>query len=114
MTIIMSTNAVEGEVTSQIERDSEEPLILLPDAANAPPFYRAKHTQHVETLAAKLEGSFEGAVTNHLRLSGVYWSVTTMFLLCNDDIRLVDEKMGLISPPKRGPTIDCRVDCHVL
>jgi geranylgeranyl transferase type-2 subunit beta len=64
---------------------------------DTPPFYYAQHVHYVETLADKLQHSFEGALTNHLRLSGVYWSVCTMFLLCGDDLNVVDQKMGLIT-----------------
>ncbi|KAI2504347.1 Prenyltransferase and squalene oxidase repeat [Fragilaria crotonensis] len=64
---------------------------------DTPPFYYAKHVHYVETLADKLQHSFEGAITNHLRLSGVYWSVCTMFLLCGDDLKTVDENMGLLT-----------------
>ena len=87
-----SKEIISDETTSNTQ--DAPPLTLLDDA---PPFHQAKHTHYVETLADQLDGSFEGALTNHLRLSGVYWSVCTMFLLCGDDLEKVNDKMGLIS-----------------
>mmetsp|Transcript_29210 Transcript_29210/g.44160 ORF Transcript_29210/g.44160 Transcript_29210/m.44160 type:complete len:372 (+) Transcript_29210:96-1211(+) len=72
---------------------------------NAPPLYHSKHVEYVETLASKMEGSFEGALTNHLKLGGVYWSVTAMSLLLDNDMKKVDEHMGLFSSKHGTPSI---------
>jgi geranylgeranyl transferase type-2 subunit beta len=63
-----------------------------------PLLYYGKHLQYVETLAKRLDQSYEGALTNHLRLSGVYWSISTMFLLCGDDVKEVHERMKNLLP----------------
>jgi geranylgeranyl transferase type-2 subunit beta len=48
-----------------------------------PPFYDGLHERYITQLASKLDSptSYEGAVTEHLRISGVYWSVTALSLL---------------------------------
>lgn len=87
---------------SEITADKDGIYALL---ENAPPLYHSKHVEYVETLASKLEGSFEGALTNHLKLGGVYWSVTAMCLLLNNDMEKVDERMGLFSSKEDSPSI---------
>lgn len=49
----------------------------------APSFYDALHARYITTLSSQLDAptSFEGAMTQHLRMSGVYWSVTALSLL---------------------------------
>lgn len=48
-----------------------------------PPFYDEKHVSYITSLAKKLDSpkSYEGAVTEHLRMSGVYWSIAALSLL---------------------------------
>jgi geranylgeranyl transferase type-2 subunit beta len=73
-------------------------LILLDDDVDAPPFYRTLHIKYITGLSVKLDAptSYEGAVTEHLRISGVYWSLTALYLLIpyDDDI---NERMKLTS-----------------
>ena len=40
-------------------------------------FHDEKHTNYITTLGDKLDSptSYEGAATEHLRMSGVYWSL---------------------------------------
>ena len=50
------------------------------DSTSAPTigqFHDKKHTNYITTLGDKLDSptSYEGAVTEHLRMSGVYWSL---------------------------------------
>ena len=47
------------------------------------PFYRERHLHFIRNLANKLDGkhSYEGAVTEHLRMSGIYWTYTALSLL---------------------------------
>jgi geranylgeranyl transferase type-2 subunit beta len=63
---------------------------------NEPPFYDALHVNYVSGLAAKLDtpSSYEGALTAHLRMSGVYWSLTALSLLLPSD-QEVDRLMGV-------------------
>mmetsp|Transcript_25664 Transcript_25664/g.53570 ORF Transcript_25664/g.53570 Transcript_25664/m.53570 type:complete len:434 (+) Transcript_25664:118-1419(+) len=69
------------------------------DATSIGPFYDALHTNYVTTLGDKLDSpsSYEGAVTEHLRMSGVYWSLGALSLL--RDATEVDKLMGLTTSP---------------
>ena len=66
-------------------------------ASAAPKFYHDLHVKYIESLASKIDspGSYEGAVTEHLRMSGIYWSLTAMSLLLPAD--QVDTKMNITS-----------------
>ena len=59
------------------------------------PFYDLKHVTYITSLAKKLDApsSYEGAVTSHLRMSGIYWSLTALSILRSS--QEVDEKMRL-------------------
>ena len=98
-----NSNNIASTTTPDATTTCTPPLRLIDDA---PPFFHDKHVHYVATLAEKLERSFEGALTNHLRLSGVYWSVCAMFLLCGDDLKTVDELMGLVTAKQQ----DCSSD----
>ena len=69
------------------------------------PFYDGLHTNYIVTLGDKLDSpkSYEGAVTEHLRMSGVYWSLAGLSLLRDSDE--VDKLMGLTSPIGERPAI---------
>lgn len=129
------TNSTAAAAAAVDAASNDETVVvtttLLPDA---PPFCTAKHIQYVANLAKALEGTFEGALTNHLRLSGVYWSVACMFVLTGgggDGIQQVDKQMGLLSPKDEASSIidwvkscydvtaggyggDCGQDAHIL
>eukprot|EP00591_Stephanopyxis_turris_P011284 CAMPEP_0195528456 /NCGR_PEP_ID=MMETSP0794_2-20130614/30602_1 /TAXON_ID=515487 /ORGANISM="Stephanopyxis turris, Strain CCMP 815" /LENGTH=399 /DNA_ID=CAMNT_0040659595 /DNA_START=20 /DNA_END=1219 /DNA_ORIENTATION=+ len=53
------------------------------DTSSPPPFHHSLHTKYITSLAAKIDSpkSYEGAVTEHLRMSGIYWSITALSLL---------------------------------
>ena len=74
------------------------------------PFYDALHSNYIVTLGDKLDSptSYEGAVTEHLRVSGVYWSLAALSLLRNEGE--VDELMGLTKPINREKTRSSIVD----
>ena len=79
------------------------------------PFYDDKHVHYVSTLGDRLDSptSYEGAVTEHLRMSGVYWSLGAISLLRGEDD--VDSLMGLSRPPDgaaRRSIVDFVFDCH--
>eukprot|EP00815_Leptocylindrus_aporus_P009770 CAMPEP_0116062024 /NCGR_PEP_ID=MMETSP0322-20121206/7461_1 /TAXON_ID=163516 /ORGANISM="Leptocylindrus danicus var. apora, Strain B651" /LENGTH=347 /DNA_ID=CAMNT_0003547149 /DNA_START=35 /DNA_END=1078 /DNA_ORIENTATION=- len=59
------------------------------------PFYHARHVSYITSLASKLDAknSYEGSVTEHLRMSGVYWSLAALSILKSEEE--VDEMMGL-------------------
>ena len=48
---------------------------------STPPFFADSHRDYIVSLASKMSTSFEGALTEHLRMSGVYWSLTALSLL---------------------------------
>ena len=62
------------------------------------PFYDALHANYIVTLGDKLDSptSYEGAVSEHLRVSGVYWSIAALALLRDESE--VDNLMGLTKP----------------
>lgn len=73
--------------------------IMTNDYQSSPlSFYDNLHVSFITSLASKLNypGSYEGAMTEHLRMSGVYWSVAAMCLLRKWDE--VDTLMGFTSP----------------
>lgn len=80
---------------------------------NAPPFYHVLHARYITGLEAKLDNpsSFEGALTAHLRMSGVYWSVTALSILQNSS--QVDQNMGLTQSEgaERPSIVDWVFDC---
>lgn len=43
-------------------------------------FYHSKHVQYIRHVSADTE-SFEYLVSQHLRMSGVYWGLTALALL---------------------------------
>jgi len=66
-----TTNDMQGAASSED----------MPD--DVPPFYDALHERYIITLASKLDApdSYEGAVTEHLKMSGVYWSIAALSLI---------------------------------
>lgn len=110
----MAANTENNNDASTTKTDE---VVLLP---NDPPFYAGLHAQYITTLASKLDKptSYEGAITEHLRVSGVYWSLTALSLLQSADA--VDQSMGVTVPcdtpgdddnNNRPPIIDWVFDC---
>lgn len=64
--------------------------------SEAPPFFKQLHIEYLFNLGPRLDlkTSYEGAVTEHLRVSGVYWTITALFLLIHDDAT-IDSRMKL-------------------
>jgi geranylgeranyl transferase type-2 subunit beta len=99
--------ATEDDSTNKMEA-----VVLLP---SDPPFYAGLHAQYITSLASKLDKptSYEGAITEHLRVSGVYWSLTALSLLQSADT--VDQSMGVTVPSpdenNRPPIIDWVFEC---
>eukprot|EP00339_Tiarina_fusa_P018425 CAMPEP_0117006952 /NCGR_PEP_ID=MMETSP0472-20121206/6999_1 /TAXON_ID=693140 ORGANISM="Tiarina fusus, Strain LIS" /NCGR_SAMPLE_ID=MMETSP0472 /ASSEMBLY_ACC=CAM_ASM_000603 /LENGTH=386 /DNA_ID=CAMNT_0004708569 /DNA_START=63 /DNA_END=1223 /DNA_ORIENTATION=+ len=88
-------------------------LDLKNPSNNMTTFYRAKHIAYIEGLADKLDSpsSYEGAVTEHLRMSGIYWTYTGLSLLVSDD--KAQEILG-VSQPKSGSSRPSIVDWVLL
>lgn len=51
--------------------------------SSEPAFFHDLHVGYIRSLASKIDApsSYEGAVTEHLRMSGIYWSLTSLSLL---------------------------------
>jgi len=84
--------------------------------SNLPPFYDNLHKTYITSLASKIDKptSYEGAVMEHLRMSGVYWSITALSLLRSP--QEVDELMGLTTTTsqddKRPSIVDWVFACY--
>ena len=80
------------------------------------PFYDTLHTNYITTLGDKLDSptSYEGAVSEHLRMSGVYWSLGAISILRDTDN--VNKLMGLTLSPAdnldRSSIIDWVFTCY--
>ena len=48
--------------------------------SNSPTFILEKHVEYIRKISADTD-SFEALVTQHLRMSGVYWGLTSLVLL---------------------------------
>ena len=85
-------------------------------SVNIGPFYDTLHTNYITTLGDKLDSptSYEGAVSEHLRMSGVYWSLGAISILRDTDS--VNKLMGLTSSPAdnvdRSSIIDWVFTCY--
>ena len=62
------------------DRDDNE---TSTSTSTLPHLHVSKHIYYVKQLVADLskQGSYEGAVTEHLCMSGIYWSLTTLHIL---------------------------------
>jgi geranylgeranyl transferase type-2 subunit beta len=88
----------------------DEPVVVI---EGEPPFYESLHASYIVGLASKLDAptSYEGAVTEHLRMSGAYWSLTALSLVKSPE--QVDNLMGLTSPKDNRPSlIDWIMSCY--
>lgn len=65
------------------ECGNEEIVIELGIGNSTVPFYRERHLSYIASLSQKLDqpASYEGAVTEHLRMSGIYWTYAALSLL---------------------------------
>lgn len=57
-------------------------------------FLLEKHADYVRKVSADTE-SFEYLVSQHLRMSGVYWGLTAMFLL-GVDLKAEPSSQGMV------------------
>ena len=79
----MASNIIDRE-----EESSTSSIIIGP-------FHDTLHTKYIIELGPRLSSptSYEGAASEHLRMSGVYWSLGALSLLRNEDV--VNSSMGL-------------------
>jgi len=69
-------------------------------------FFRDRHLAYIAGLSARMDhpSSYEGAVTEHLRMSGIYWTITALSLLVSSEE--ADKILGItISPSPDRPSI---------
>ena len=62
-------------------------MATFTSAEELPPFVGDKHAKFIQVLAVKSAESkdrFEFAVTEYMRMSGVYWGLTAMALMGRD------------------------------
>ena len=50
---------------------------------SAPVFHTDKHVQYIQKISSDVQ-SYEYLVTQHLRMSGIYWGLTSLALLGRD------------------------------
>jgi geranylgeranyl transferase type-2 subunit beta len=78
--ISFTTKIMENANESDHETNAMEVLHLFSDSV---PFYGGLHVQYVERLLTALNepASYEGALTDHLKMSGIYWSLAALSIL---------------------------------
>ena len=101
---------------STISDNNDTASAATETSVNIGPFYDTLHTNYITTLGDKLDSptSYEGAVSEHLRMSGVYWSLGAISILRDTDN--VNKLMGLTSSPTdnvdRSSIIDWVFTCY--
>lgn len=82
--------------TNTSDEDDIVDLQLSSTKTTTVPFYRGRHLSYIQNLVHKLDrkDSYEGAVTEHLRMSGVYWTYAALSLLVEDPIQ-ADRMLGV-------------------
>ena len=77
-----NSNASLDNSEIKIEDDGKE-TVGLDIGHSTVPFHRSSHLRYIRVLANKLDSpsSYEGAVTEHLRMSGIYWTYGALSLL---------------------------------
>jgi geranylgeranyl transferase type-2 subunit beta len=84
------------------------------DDAKSVTFHRDKHIAYIAGLANKLDNpsSYEGAVTEHLRMSGIYWTYTALSLLVSP--QEADDILGItkITNDERPSIVDWVLLCY--
>jgi geranylgeranyl transferase type-2 subunit beta len=77
-------------------------------------FHRDRHIAYIAGLADKLDklSSYEGAVTEHLRVSGVYWTYAGLSILVSE--QEADDILGITSSKSeaRPSIIDWVLQCY--
>ncbi|KAL3941518.1 MAG: hypothetical protein SGBAC_004136 [Bacillariaceae sp.] len=78
-------------------------------------FHRDSHLKYISSLSSKLDkpSSYEGAVTEHLRMSGIYWTYAALSLLVPRPE--ADKVLGVTSAPSddRPSIVDWVLKCYV-
>jgi geranylgeranyl transferase type-2 subunit beta len=98
--------------------DGEQPTLNITagDGENASSivFHRERHLAYIAGLANKLDrpNSYEGAVTEHLRMSGIYWTYAALSLLVSPSE--ADKILGITSSPSedRPSIVEWVLKCY--
>ena len=79
----MVPNHVSTSEENRTDVEEEKEMVDLDIGESTVPFYRSSHLKYIRNLSNKLDStsSYEGAVTEHLRMSGIYWTYTALSLL---------------------------------
>jgi len=79
----MVSNNDPGFENSQNKSERDGIINLKIGSCSSVPFYRSTHLRYIGHLGNKLDSpsSYMGAVTEHLRMSGIYWTYTALSLL---------------------------------
>jgi geranylgeranyl transferase type-2 subunit beta len=105
---------VSSGTTSDDRTEMDSSSLTLQLVPSEPPFYQDLHVSYITNLATKLDAptSLEGALTQHLRMSGVYWSLTALSLL--RDFEHVNKLMGVTvcSESHKQSIVDWVFDCY--
>lgn len=100
--------------TNNNEVSQEVVTIKIGDGENEVVFHRDAHLHYIENLAAKLDKptSYEGAVTEHLRMSGIYWTYAGLSLLVSPPE--ADKILGVTSSSSddRPSIVDWVLKCY--
>lgn len=59
-------------------------------------FLPQKHIEYIKSLDTKEKATFEFHVTEHLRVSGLYWGLTCLYLLDPSEIENLAQKEEIL------------------
>mmetsp|Transcript_15819 Transcript_15819/g.36288 ORF Transcript_15819/g.36288 Transcript_15819/m.36288 type:complete len:398 (-) Transcript_15819:12-1205(-) len=116
----MAANDCLGSEKSEtkIEADGEN-IVRLDIGSSTAPFYRSSHLNYIRNLSSKLDSpsSYEGAVTEHLRMSGIYWTYSALSLLVSPPeassiLGVHSGSTGVVSKESRPSIVDWVLKCY--
>jgi geranylgeranyl transferase type-2 subunit beta len=99
----MASNDQSSE--TKIEEDGND-NVDLDIGHSRVPFLRSCHLRYIRNLSNKLDSptSYEGAVTEHLRMSGIYWTYSALSLLVSPSE--ASSILGVhVSPAESRPSV---------
>ena len=106
-----------GDMSTPTSSDELPGKLNIPAGENGSfvVFHRDTHLKYISSLSSKLDkpSSYEGAVTEHLRMSGIYWTYAALSLLVPRPE--ADRVLGVTSAPssERPSIVDWVLKCYV-
>ena len=85
--IITSKSYIVGRINPVVEM--EQPVASTADVVGHNEFFEQKHIKYIKQIAADTT-SFGFVVSQHLRMSGIYWGLTSLSVLGIDIIEVMD------------------------